>query len=160
MSYYRKQKDLLCILKKIMKVARMSRKEETCRRQRSLFSGVRQLKEWAAEQDRQPRSCCKTNYLQKQWFKTNSYYFMVSVGRESGQDIIGRVCLRSLPMLWSHLKVQVGQGHHSSSLSRVAAGWRPSSVPSPVGHSTGWITTWQVASIQLSKQWGGEKGCA
>lgn len=65
MSYYRKQKDLLCILKKIMKVARMSRKEENCRRYRSLFSGVWQLKEWAAEPDRQPRYCCKTNYLQK-----------------------------------------------------------------------------------------------
>lgn len=85
---------------------------------------------------------------------------MVFVGWESGQDIVGRICLIPLPMLWSHLKVQVGQGYHSSSLSRVAAGWRPSSVPSPVGHSTGRITMWQVASIQLSKQWVGEKGCA
>lgn len=32
MLYYRKQKDLLPILKKIIKVAKMNRKEETCRK--------------------------------------------------------------------------------------------------------------------------------
>lgn len=47
---------------------------------------------------------------------------MVSVGQESGRDLAGRVCLRSLPMLWSHLKVHVGQDRHSSSLTHVAAG--------------------------------------